>query len=59
MGRVNSGKRLKLADNWGCDTADGTFLAFGPDKNLPRLLAWLENLGGKPAPAAPALPLAA
>jgi NH3-dependent NAD+ synthetase len=22
----------------------GTFLAFGPDKNLPQLLSWLETL---------------
>jgi hypothetical protein len=40
MGRVNSGRRLKLAASWGCHTADGTFLAFGPDQNLPRLLRW-------------------
>jgi hypothetical protein len=40
MGRVNSGKRFTLAGQIGCDTADGTFLGFGPDKNLPRLLRW-------------------
>jgi hypothetical protein len=40
MGRVNSGRRLKLAAAWGCATADGTFLAFGPDANLPRMLRW-------------------
>jgi hypothetical protein len=51
MGRVNSGKRLLLANEWGCDTADGTFLAYGPDKNLPRLLSWLDAL---PQPLAPA-----
>lgn len=44
MGRVNSYKRLKLANDWGCDTADGTFLAFGPTVNLPRLLAWFQRL---------------
>lgn len=44
MGRVNSGKRLKLANDWSVDTADGTFLAFGPTKNLPRLLGWLRAL---------------
>lgn len=44
MGRVNSFKRLKLAQSWGVDTADGTFLAFGPAKNLPRLLKWLDKL---------------
>lgn len=54
MGRVNSGARLSLANEWGCDTADGTFLAFGPDKNLPRLLAWLDALP-KPVPPAAAV----
>lgn len=40
MGRVNSGRRWAYAEVIGCDTADGTFLAFGPDKNLPRLRRW-------------------
>jgi hypothetical protein len=44
MGRVNSYRRLSLADGWGVDTADGTFLAFGPTKNLPRLLNWIDKL---------------
>ncbi len=44
MGRVNSYKRMALAESWGVDTADGTFLAFGPTKNLPRLLGWLDKL---------------
>lgn len=44
MGRVNSYKRLALANSWGVDTADGTFLAFGGPKNLPRLLRWLDRI---------------
>ena len=40
MGRVNSAKRYRYAEAIGCDSADGTFLTFGPDANLPRLLAW-------------------
>jgi hypothetical protein len=44
MGRVNSRRRLRIADDWGCTSADGTFLAFGPDKNLPQLLGWLEEI---------------
>jgi hypothetical protein len=44
FGRVNSFKRLKIADDFGADTADGTFLAFGPSQNLPRLLSWLDKL---------------
>jgi hypothetical protein len=43
MGRVNSGKRLAIAQAMGCDTADGTYLVFGPDKNLPKLLSWLDD----------------
>lgn len=44
MGRVNSLVRLRLAQWMECDTADGTFLAFGPRVNLPRLTGWLEAL---------------
>lgn len=44
MGRVNSLRRLILAETMGCDSADGTFLAFGPDKNIPRLRKWLAAL---------------
>ena len=40
MGRVNSRKRYRFARDMGCDSADGTFLTFGPDVNLPRLLSW-------------------
>jgi len=43
MGRVNSERRFKYAAAIGCDSADGTFLIFGPDKNLPRLMAWLRT----------------
>jgi hypothetical protein len=43
MGRVNSLRRLRLAARDGYDSVDGTFLAFGPDKNLPRLLAYLRR----------------
>lgn len=42
MGRVNSLRRLRLAAQDGYDSVDGTFLAYGPDKNLPRLLAYLR-----------------
>lgn len=41
MGRVNSEDRLTRAREMGCDSADGTYLAFGPDVNLPILLGWL------------------
>jgi hypothetical protein len=42
MGRVNSRKRLLIAKRWGCDSADGTYIAFGPDINLPKVLTWLS-----------------
>jgi hypothetical protein len=42
MGRVNSLRRLRIAAQDGYDSVDGTFLAYGPDKNLPRLLAYLR-----------------
>jgi len=44
MGRVNSKKRLVLAASWGCDSADGTFIRFAPDANLPRLLRWVDEV---------------
>jgi hypothetical protein len=40
MGRVNSEKRFRYAFEIGCDSADGTYLTFGPDANLPNVLAW-------------------
>jgi hypothetical protein len=42
MGRVNSERRFRYAHQVGCDSVDGTFLVFGPDKNLPRLRSWLR-----------------
>jgi hypothetical protein len=42
MGRVNSGRRKAIAELCECDSVDGTFLAFGPDTNLPRLLKWMD-----------------
>jgi hypothetical protein len=44
MGRVNSQKRLEYAAHIGCTSADGTYLAFGPDVNLRRLRAWLRKV---------------
>ena len=43
MGRVNSRKRVRYARELGCHSVDGTYLAFGPDKNLPKLLSWMEE----------------
>lgn len=49
MGRVNSRLRIQYAATIGCDSVDGTFLAFGPDVNLPELLGWLRELEQQPA----------
>ena len=43
MGRVNSERRWLYAQAIGCDSVDGTYLTFGPDANLPKLLAWTRN----------------
>jgi hypothetical protein len=44
MGRVNSYKRYLYAALLDCDSVDGTFLAFGPSKNLSRLERWIERV---------------
>jgi hypothetical protein len=44
MGRVNSHRRLRYAAHIGCDSVDGTYVAFGPDRNLRRLLLWLREV---------------
>ena len=44
MGRVNSLRRLRYARSIGCHSVDGTYLAYGPDRNLPTLLGWLRTL---------------
>lgn len=41
VGRVNSEKRYRHFDGH-ADSADGTFLAFGPDANMARLLKWID-----------------
>ncbi len=44
MGRVNSLRRLRHAASIGCHSADGTHLAYAPDRNLPTLLGWLRTV---------------
>lgn len=49
VGRVNSNLRMQFAAapypyGLGADSCDGTYLTFGPDRNLPKLLGWLENV---------------
>lgn len=49
MGRVNSRGRIQYAVVIGCDSVDGTYLAFGPDENLPKVLAWLREIDTQPS----------
>lgn len=44
MGRVNSLRRLRYAKAIGCTSADGTYLIFGPDINLPKALGWVRDV---------------
>lgn len=44
MGRANSAKRLSRAVEMNCDSADGTFLKYGPLVNTGRLRNMLDSL---------------
>jgi hypothetical protein len=48
MGRVNSLKRIKAALVSGYDSADGTYIRFGPDILTPRVLGWARNIIEQP-----------
>lgn len=48
MGRCNTRRRLIAAACGGYDSADGTYIAFGPDVNLPKIVGWLEHLHSHP-----------
>jgi hypothetical protein len=48
MGRVNSEKRIRYAAAIGCDSADGTHITYGPDVNLPDVLAWVRGINTQP-----------
>ena len=43
MGRVNSRRRIQIAYDWHCDSVDGTYLAFSPDANTPRLVRMMTS----------------
>lgn len=46
-GRVNSERRLMASAAMGYDSADGTYAAFGPDINVPKLLRWLDQVSAQ------------
>lgn len=43
VGRVNSHVRFKHFRALGCDSADGTFVAFAPDINVPKVRRWIAD----------------
>lgn len=47
-GRVNSLRRLRHVQWQGCDSADGTFCAFGPDINIPKMTRWISAIQAQP-----------
>ncbi len=47
QGRCNSWRRLRAAQAAGYDSADGTYLAFGPDTNTPKLQRWLDRIAAQ------------
>lgn len=47
MGRVNSYKRLSLANSWGCDSADGTYLQFTGAPGVAKIIGWLNKIKGE------------
>ena len=51
MGRVNSLKRLRIAQSFGCSSADGTYLCFGPQKNYPTIMSWVGQMRLSPVAA--------
>lgn len=48
MGRVNSLRRLELARLMGCDSADGTFVAFSPDLHVIKVERWMRHIASRP-----------
>lgn len=44
MGRCNSRRRLRIAHDMGCDSADGTYLAHAGSEGLGEVRRWLEAL---------------
>lgn len=49
MGRVNSYRRMRYAQAIGCNSVDGTFLAFAPDLNEQRMINWIDRVQQQPA----------
>jgi hypothetical protein len=41
---VNSRKTYRYFQAIGGDSCDGTYVVFGPDINLPKLLGWVREI---------------
>lgn len=50
IGRVNSLSRLQSSAIVGADSVDGTYVKFGPDRNLPNVYDWLESVNSVAKP---------
>lgn len=48
MGRVNKNRRLKIAHDLDCDSADGSSYSWFPKANIPGATAWLRHLDRAP-----------
>lgn len=48
VGRVNGGPFFRSCAAAGADSADGTMLAFGPDKHWPLVVRWLDGVASQP-----------
>lgn len=48
VGRVNSYKRMRVCAAVGVHSVDGTGIKFAPDKNVPKVLDWLDRLNAEP-----------
>lgn len=44
IGRVNSLVKLRYCAELGADSTDGTYVKFGPDRNLPHVYDWLDTV---------------
>ena len=45
---MNSLRRLVACQVAGYDSADGTYVKYGPDVNGPRVVGWLARLKAQP-----------
>lgn len=47
VGRVNSLSRLRKLHLIGADSCDGTYVKYGPERNLPHVYDWLDLVNGQ------------